>query len=116
MKFPTNVSFRVNSKSEYNEFVRGLEGWVQTLQERGEDAASFAAILQRIRYHDDEGIIEEIPDAYVEVSGKRISAGEFPAMLQLFQQEVAGHKATVVLFERDQMNYKAVQMRRSALR
>lgn len=112
MIFPTNISFKVKNADEHAEFIIGLEGWIATMQERGEDAATFADIVSRARHHDDKGIVKEMPEAYVEVAGRRISAGTVAEMRTLFEQEVAGHKAGVALFCKDGLRYKQVQVRR----
>lgn len=116
MNFPTNISFRINSQSELDGFVAGLEAGINNLRDQNQDVVQFATILERVRYHDDKGIVEDVPDAYVEVAGRRLGAGDYTEMFNLFQQEVAGHKATVVLHRRDGLIYKAIQTRRGANR
>ncbi len=111
MQFPTNVSIKVNNKEEYDELVNGLQGWVKHLSENNEDAIKFAMIIDRARYHDDKGIVEEIPESYVETGGRKIGSGNFTEMYELFQQEIAGHKAKVALYRLYDMKYKMVQSR-----
>lgn len=111
VKFPTNVSFPVRSKAEYDEFVKGLEAGVAALQEKGEDAVVFAQVVDRVRFHDDKGIVQQVAEAYVEVGARRVGEGTEEEMRALFSQEIAGHRATVKLFVRDGTKYKAIQTR-----
>lgn len=116
MRFPTTISFRVTTKAEYDEFVQGLRGWVEHLRKTNEDATIFAAIIQSVRYNDDKGVMADMPEAYVETSGRRVGAGDSITMRNLFQQEIAGHRAKVILYERDQdgLGYKATLTRGAA--
>lgn len=104
LKFPTNVSFQVKNQAEHDELMKGLETM-------SAENTPFALIIDRVRYHDDKGIVQKIAEAYVETGGKRIGEGTEAEMRSLFSREVAGHSATVRLFLRKGLDYKNVNSR-----
>lgn len=112
MEFPTNVNIKVNNQSEYDEIMLALHGWQEELQKRG-NGDKLNGLLKRVKLVDDKG--KDIPsdDAYVSVAGKVSGKGTLKEMTVLFNQEVAGHGATVVLYKKTDTKYSPIMTRKA---
>lgn len=113
-KFPTNLVLCIRSDAELKLVVGALSEKISALKKAdAPDAPTLAAITDNAKLTDDTGVAIEIPDAYVEVGGRKMAEGSVADMSGLFNAEIVAHSGTVALFVRDGLEYKQSRLRRA---
>lgn len=113
-KFPANLVLCVRSDAELKLVVAALSSKQRALAEADSpDAAVLAGIIEAVKLTDESGVVTELPDAYVEVGGRRAAEGPEGEMALFFEGEIVAHSATVALFKRDGLAYRMVRIRRA---
>lgn len=113
MRFPATLTFVVRSRAEYDLMIDALnERSTQLLNTDDPSAVSYTEAIETIKVKEVGGDEKSLPDAYIEVGGKRVGQGSTAEMSTLFSSEIAAHSAVVVMFQRDRLTYRQVKARK----